>query len=157
MFPFRPCDVEPSPAHPSNRIWRPIVPIRIVGRSGTQRLFGHLDTGADETKLPMEVASNLGIEIDPQQPARFQGLGGQQAKGFYGEDVCLELRQGQKSYRWLIAKIAFLYDPPDANEEEKITITLGHVGFFRYFNVAFDHQRSRVKIRPNGLFRHHPG
>jgi hypothetical protein len=119
-------------------------------------LFGLLDTGADETKLPMDVAAALGVEIDPQEPARFLGIAGQQAKGFYGKDVGFELRQGKKSYRWVVPKVAFLYYPPDANGEERITITLGHVGFFRYFNVTFDNQRARVKIRPNGLFRHRP-
>jgi hypothetical protein len=45
-----------------------------------------------------------------------------------------------------------LYLPPEANGEETITLTLGHVGVLRYFTVTFDHQRARVEIRPNGLF-----
>lgn len=151
-FPFRPCDVAPSPAHPSTTIWRPIIPIRASGPAGSRRLFGLLDTGADETSLPMEIATDLGIAIDPREPARFEGLGGQ-AKGFYGRDVRFELKQGKRSFAWQVARVAFLYDPPDADDEEKVTITLGHVGFFRYFTTTFDNQRSRVEVRPNGLFR----
>jgi hypothetical protein len=45
-----------------------------------------------------------------------------------------------------------LYQPPEANGDETITLTLGHIGFLRYFKVAFDNQRARVEIRPNGLF-----
>jgi hypothetical protein len=151
-FPFRPCDVVPSAAHPFPTIWRPIVPIRVSGPAGTSKLFGLLDTGADETTIPMNVAALLGLELDPREPARFLGTGGQQAKGFYGKDVGFEFRQGKKSYRWVIPKVACLYDPPEAIGEETITLTLGQIGFLRYFNVTFDNQRARVEIRPNGLF-----
>ena len=154
-FPFRPREVAPSPAHASTRIWRPIVPIRVFGPAGIRLAFGLLDTGADETKLPMELATHLGIEIDTSEPARFVGVAGQQAKGFYGKDVGFELRQNNRSYRWIIPKVAFLYDFPESPDEERITITLGHVGFFRFFNADFDYQRSCVSIRPNGLFRQH--
>jgi hypothetical protein len=133
------------------------VPIRLSGPAGTRPLFGLLDTGADETKLPIEVAHELGISIDPHEPARFRGVSGHQAKGFYGSDFGFELRQGKKSYRWIVAKVACLYDPPDATDEEKITITFGQVGFFRFFNVTFDNQRARVTIRPNGLFHNRSG
>jgi hypothetical protein len=136
-------------------MWRPVVPIRVSGRSGIRRLFALLDTGADETKLPMHLAASLGVEINPREPAHFLGVGGQQSKGFYGKGVVLELRQGKKSYRWALPKVAFVYDMPEADDEENITITLGQVGFFRYFNVAFDNQRSRIEVRPNGLFRPH--
>jgi hypothetical protein len=112
-----------------------------------------LDTGADESKLPMSLAVPLRVVINPREPAHFLGVGGQQAKGFYGTGVVLELRQGKRSYRWAVPKVAFVYDVPGADDEGSITITLGHVGFFRYFNVTFDSQRSRVEIRPNGLFR----
>ena len=107
-------------------------------------------------KLPMEIALDLGIEINPREPASFRGISGHQAKGFCGQDVGFELRQAKKSYRWSVAKVACLYDPPDASDEDLITITLGQVGFFRFFHVTFDSQRARVKIRPNGLFRHRP-
>ena len=151
-FPYRPCDVEPSPAHPHPRVWRPIIPIRVSGPARSRRLFGLLDTGADETKLPIDVAHELGIVIDPREPAWFEGVSGRQAKGFYGKDVGFELKQGKTSYRWVLPKVAFLYLPLDATDEEKIIITLGQVGFFRFFNVTFDSQRARSSIWPNGLF-----
>jgi hypothetical protein len=44
---------------------------------------------------------------------------------------------------------------PESDDEESIVMTLVHIGFFRYFHVAFDDQRARVDIRPNGLFRSH--
>jgi hypothetical protein len=156
-YPFRPCEVDASPAHNSTRIWRPIVPIRVIGPAGMGRVFGLIDTGADETNLPMEIATRLQIEIDPTEPARFRGVARQQAKGFYGKDVTFELRQGKTSYRWIVPKVAFMYDPPGSADDDRILVTLGHVGFFRFFNITLDYQRGRVTIHPNGLFRHHAG
>jgi hypothetical protein len=51
------------------------------------------------------------------------------------------------------ARVAFSPDPKkDAAPEERMTVILGHTGFFRYFHVGFDYQRGRVQIWPNGLF-----
>jgi Aspartyl protease len=122
-----------------------------------EHAFGLLDTGADETKLPMEMARRLRIEIDPSEPARFRGIAGQQARGFYGKEVSFELKQGKRSYRWMVPRVAFLYDSPGSSDDERALITLGHVGFFRFFHVGLDYQRGRVSIRPNGLFRPHMG
>lgn len=155
MYPYRRYDVAPSPAHPHPTIGRPVVPIRATGPSGTLRIFGRLDSGADETKLPMHMARSLGVEINPREPAHFLGVGGQQSRGFYGTGLVPEFRQGKKSYRWSVPKVAFVYEMPDSDDEESIIMTLGHVGFFRYFHVAFDDQRARVDIRPNGPFRSH--
>jgi hypothetical protein len=129
----------------------------MFGPAGKRPAFGLLDTGADETKVPMVMAKLLGIEIDPLEPAHFFGIAGQQVKGFYGKDVGFELRQKKRFYRWIVPKVAFLYDSPDLPHEEGINITLGHVGFFRFFNIELDYQRGRVSIRPNGLFRQHTG
>jgi hypothetical protein len=118
-------------------------------------VFGLLDSGADETKLPMELGQDLGIVVDPQHPASFKGVGGQ-AHGFYGKDPHFELRLGKRSYAWTVPWIALLYDPIDATDDERITITLGQIGFFRYFTVTFDNQRFRVEVRPNGLYCHTP-
>jgi hypothetical protein len=130
---------------------------RIFGPAGMSRTLGLLDTGADETELPMDLAPSLGIKISSSEPARFRGVGGEQAKGFFGENVGFELRQQKKSYRWIVPKVAFLYPPPGSLDETELTVILGNVGFFRFFNTDFDYQRGRVSIRPNGLFRQHTG
>jgi hypothetical protein len=95
MYPYRRYDVAPSPAHPHTTIGRPVVPIRATGPSGTLRIYDRLDSGADETKLPMHIARSLGVEINPREPAHYVGIGGQQSKGFYGTGLVLELRQGK--------------------------------------------------------------
>ena len=68
----------------------------------------------------MEIATRLRIEIDPTEPARFRGVARQQAKGFYGKDVTFELGQGKTSYRWIVPKVAFMYDPPGSADDDRI-------------------------------------
>jgi hypothetical protein len=150
IFPFRRAEVQPTPGYPSGIILRPEVPVWIGLPGGRRRpYFGLLDTGSDDTKLPLSIAHRFGVALGGDHPIVFRGVGGL-AVGFYGE-VVLELRQSPKSYIWT-AHVAFLPDPVDATPEERIAILLGHAGFFRHFHVAFDYQRGRVRIRPNGLF-----
>jgi hypothetical protein len=150
IFRFRRSEVQPSPVYPSGVIDRPEVPIGIAsGDRQCKPFLGLLDTGSDDTKLPISVAERLGVSLDRDHPILFRGVGGT-TLGYYGE-VVLELRQSPKSYRWA-AHVAFLPDPDDITSEERIAITLGHAGFFRSFHVGFDYQRRRVRIRPNGLF-----
>ncbi len=149
IFPFRPFPVHPSPAYPSPIIQRPVIPIwaRAPGRSRVP-FFGLLDTGSDDTKFPIAAADRLGVELDRSRPIVFRGVGGV-ARGYYGE-VILELRQSPRSWVWS-AQVAFLADP-EGSDDEGIIVTLGHAGFFRYFHAAFDYQRGRARLRPNGLF-----
>ena len=149
-FPFQRGDLEPTPAFPTNVIYRPIIPIRIGPAGGPLKpFFGLLDTGADDTALPLSEAGRLGIALDRDHPIPFRGVGGS-TFGYFGE-VQMELRQSPRSYHWTV-KVAFLPDPGDGSPGRSTIVYLGHSGFFRYFHTNFDYQRSRVRIHPNGLF-----
>ena len=149
-FPFQRGDIEPTPAFPTNVIYRPIIPIRIGPKDGPRKpFFGLLDTGADDTALPLSEAGRLGVTLDRNHPIPFRGVGGT-TFGYFGE-VTMELRQSPRAYLWT-TQVAFLPDPKDISLEGPPVVYLGHSGFFRFFNADFDFQRNRVKIHPNGLF-----
>jgi hypothetical protein len=149
-FSFQRADIEPTPAFPSNVIYRPVIPIWIGPKGGPLKPFlGLLDTGADDTALPLSEAGRLGVSLDRSHPIPFRGVGGP-TFGYFGE-VTMELRRSPKFYRWTI-QVAFMPKPKDASPEELTLVYLGHSGFFRFFNAKFDYQRNRVKIHPNGLF-----
>ena len=148
IYPFRREDAEPTPAHPSPVIFRPRIPIG-SGEGRRQPYFGLLDTGADDTAIPLSEALRLGVRLDRDQTIPFRGVGGPTV-GYYGE-VTMELRQSPKSYVWA-ARVAFLADRGGSVIDEPSNVYLGQAGFFRHFHASFDFQRSRVKIRPNGLF-----
>lgn len=142
--------IRPTPAYPFTAIYRPEIPVWIgVGDGPRKPYYGLLDTGADDTKLPLSQAERLGVTLDREHPIPFRGVGGVTV-GYFGE-VTMELRQSPRSYVWTVTA-SFLLDPIDTTPEERVSISLGHTGFFRHFYADFDFQRGRVKIRPNGLF-----
>jgi hypothetical protein len=150
IYRFMRGDVQPTPAYPFDTIFRPEIAVWIgVGTGPRRPYYGLLDTGADDTKVPLSQAEPLGVTLDHEHPILFRGVGGM-AVGYFG-DVTMELRQSPRSYVWT-ATVSFLPDPANVTPRDRVTISLGHTGFFRYFNADFDFQRGRVKIHPNGLF-----
>ena len=151
IYPFRPSPTMPTPAYPSGVIYRPEIPIWIGVPGGRRFPFvGLLDTGSDDTKLPLSAVERLGVTVDLKHPIWFRGVGGL-ARGHYG-DVVPELRQSPRSWIWS-AKVAFLPEAEgERHERVRGEVILGHAGFFRHFHASFDFQRGRARLRPNGLF-----
>ncbi len=150
IYRYRREEIGATPAYPSNFIFRPRIPVWVgVGDGPRMPFLGLLDTGADDTKMFISQAERLGVALDRGQPIPLRGVGGWTV-GYFGE-VTLELRQSPRFYIWT-AQVAFVPDPSDATPAEKANIVLGHTSFFRYFKAEFDSQRSRVELRPNGLF-----
>lgn len=54
-------------------VHRPIVPIRVIGQAGDDRLLGLADTGADDTLLPDYLLESLGIKVVPGDQAVIVG------------------------------------------------------------------------------------
>jgi hypothetical protein len=139
-FPYRPYAVQPTPAQPGvSIVYRPRIPIHVIGSLGNLGLFGLLDTGADETVLPAFLVERIGVEVDPGAEAQFRGVGGQIVTVSYAR-VQLEVGKAHQSYRWP-AKVAFLQGSNMA--------ILGHAGFLQYFTATFNGQRRHVTLTAN--------
>jgi hypothetical protein len=150
IFPFRPYAIEPNPAYSFDTIHRPVIPVRIgVGDGPRIPLFGLCDTGADDSSLTTSQAERLGIPPPRSRPLVFQSATGSTI-GYFAE-VTMELRQAPRSYVWK-AQVAVFPGPSRPEDEDPTRVILGHTGFFRYFSVAFDFQRRRLRVRPNRLF-----
>jgi hypothetical protein len=51
--------VDPSPAAPSRHsLFRPVIRVRMIGPSGSRKIWGLLDTGADETYITEDLPAN---------------------------------------------------------------------------------------------------
>ena len=94
-------------------------------------------------------AERLGVTLDRTRPILFQSATGM-AIGYFGE-VTLELRRSPLVYVWK-AQVAYLPDSKSATADDRANVVLGHTSFFRFFSVAFDFQRHRLRLRPNRLF-----
>lgn len=103
-FPYQdePLQGTPPPSLPpgtANR-WRPLIPLTVIGPTGQWRTFVRalLDPGADDTVLPLALASLLGVVLRPDggHGLRWRGQGFSLRFG----DVDLELSDGSQVWRW---------------------------------------------------------
>ena len=133
---------EPETGEP-NMILRPIIPVRVHGRTG----FGHyaalVDTGADNTILPKRIADDLGIELRAGHGPNATAFGGQSIPLLFG-DVELELEEESERVRWS-ARVLF----HDFLNPEDETLILGHAGFLDYFSALFDGEQGQLSLDPN--------
>jgi hypothetical protein len=136
--------VEPTPTIPDGIIHRPQVFLRIAGSKSDLFLLALVDTGADETIIPLSVADEIGIELDANKRSQASGVTGQPLELLPGR-VELEILGESEAYRWsdTISFARF------ADEEDECAI-LGHAGALRYFTATFDGERNQGSLLPNG-------
>ncbi len=136
-----------SPAPDSGEevvIFRPEVPLRIYGASGSTVHMALVDTGADNTILPLSIARELNITTQKAKGPGATAFGGQQIVLSFA-DVQLEIAEGKFMLRWQ-ARVQF-FDFPDAEPE---TLVVGHQGFLDFFTAVFDGGQMSLDLEPNG-------
>jgi hypothetical protein len=138
-FPYQAYPVQGIGAAHIALVYRPAVPIRVVGPSGDGFAFGLADTGADETMFTDRFIGPLGVVIRPGDHATITTLDGGAVPVRYGT-VDLELSRRGVVRRWS-ARIAF---------HAGGKAILGHAGFLQYFTATFNGQHQYVTLRPNG-------
>jgi hypothetical protein len=124
-------------------ILRPEVPLRIHGPNGFATYLALVDTGADNTILPISIARELGITPHPAKGPSAVAFGGQAIDLSYA-DVELELTQDAETLRWQ-ARVQF-FGFADAQPE---TLVVGHQGFLDYFTAVFDGEQAVLDLQPN--------
>src|SRR5687767_9014700 len=98
-FPYRQYEVEASPTIPDGILYRPMVPVRVIGLTGDASFWALLDTGADETILPLSIGLAIGAAIDDSMAWTIGGIAGQAVQVILG-DVQLEIGQRRTTFRW---------------------------------------------------------
>jgi len=135
-------------------ILRPEVPLRVHGTTGSATYMALVDTGADNTILPLSIARELGITTYPAKGPSAVAFGGQPIELSYA-DVELEFSQDVETLRWR-ARVQF-FGFADAQPE---TLVVGHQGFLDYFTAVFDGEQAVLDLQPNPeipLFETHSG
>lgn len=128
-------------------IFRPEILLRVYGPEISAASEALVDTGADNTILPLSVARRLKIPTRPARGPRARAFGGQQISLSYA-DVPLEFSDENTSFRWL-ARVYF-FDFPDPDSE---TFVVGHEEFLDFFTATFDGENLLLNIEPNQDFR----
>lgn len=119
-------------------ILRPIIPVSLQYKDKSIYYEALIDTGADFCIFPTELASTLGINLNPNRIIYFSGVGGQSLKGFITNVI---LRVGEIN---LSTKIVFA--------ESGSTRVLGQRGFFDHFDVKLSYQKQVIEIAPIKVF-----
>lgn len=121
--------------------WRPLVPVTLAGPTGASTLFPRalLDSGADDTLFPLDVAVQLGVPLLPATGHAMRWRGQQQPLR-YGS-VVLELADAAGSLvRWptVIAFTAVGVRYP----------LLGIAGCLEYMDARFLGKLREVELEP---------
>jgi predicted aspartyl protease len=125
-------------------ILRPIINIHIRGQQAEARCDALVDTGADETLLPLSFASALGVQLDLDSTSQAAGISGEKLDVYYGE-VEFEIEAYHERVSWKTAA-GFV----DFGSEEDLVI-LGHGGCLDYFTATFDGEKAELELIPNSL------
>jgi predicted aspartyl protease len=136
--------VTPSAAVRTGVLYRPEVPLRVIGPDGEAYLYALLDTGADTTLLPLSVAEAVGATID-DEAMQVTGVGGEQFSVDVGK-MQFELIQGEEQMRWTAA--VGLMSLEDGDDDIAV---LGHAGFFENFLATFDGKQREVELHALGV------
>lgn len=139
-FTYRPYLGPASPTCATGILYRPVVPLGVTGTAGTFSTWALVDTGSDDTLLPLSVGRRVGATLDPGKTWTIEGIGGHSLPVILGA-ATLELADHNQILRWP-TKIGFI-DFADPSDEVNI---LGHIGFIEYFRVTCDGHRREVEI-----------
>jgi Aspartyl protease len=126
-------------------ILRPVISIQISGPKSVGRWDALVDTGADETLLPLSLAEVLGVKLDEEVTSEASGISGDKLTIRYG-DVELRIESGGESVTWRTT-VGFV----DFGQSDDEVIILGHGGCLDYFNANFDGARAELELPPNEL------
>lgn len=120
-------------------LYRPAIPIAFQHKQKFIYLNAIVDSGADFTILPIEIAGVLDLKLDPKQKETFFGAGNN-TFSVYPSPQPIEhiLRQnGFRTIKWR-AKIYF--------SEAQPTILLGNKGFLEKFKVVLNGPEKEIDI-----------
>jgi hypothetical protein len=143
IFDYTTYEVDSSPANPSGLVRRLEVLLGVRGSTAARLVLALVDTGADESVLPLSLAESIGVGIDNANKLQAAGVGGHLIDLLPGS-VELEVTNGPESYKWrTIVGFARFEDPDDE------CAILGHVGALEYFTATFDGEAHQMTLVPN--------
>jgi hypothetical protein len=122
---------------------RPVIPVTLIGPGGTVVREGLLDSGADDTVFPENLAPSLGLNLTNAPHGYGGGVGSGKLLLRFAE-VTFRLAQGGELREWRawvgFTSATFLYP------------MLGCAGFLQFFDVNFLGAREEVELTVNNLY-----
>lgn len=136
-----------SPLDGSTEIFRPEIPVRLIGSRGDVFVLGLLDTGSDSVVIGRGIAERIGARLRRRTLWKVHGFGGQAVAAVRGM-IEIEIVHRGESLCWTLPISVVTYDDPDQNE----VLLLGQSGFLQYFDARFIGDAHIVELKPNPKF-----
>ncbi|MFH1229449.1 MAG: hypothetical protein V1678_03435 [Candidatus Aenigmatarchaeota archaeon] len=114
----------------------PSIPITIKGKESIDTI-ALVDSGADISAIPKDVADILGLDIKGNSCPAF-GIGGKTEAIDSSMEIIIEKGHEKYNFRIPVKIILGHYDFP---------ILLGRAGFFGKFVISFDQSREKVLLK----------
>ena len=128
----RPNDIE---------IKSPSIPINLSGEGNKYQFIALLDSGADISVIPKEVAELLNLNLSGEREEA-RGIGGKVPA--IQTRINIEISKAHESYSYNIPVKVIL----DGKDEE-VPILLGRAGFFDKFIIIFNQNEEKIILKPN--------
>ena len=122
---------------------RPIVPITVIGSSGSHLMEGLVDSGADEIIFPELVAAIIGVDLSGAVSLTTRGIGGIPVSVRIAE-VTLRIADPHEHHEWS-AWVGFSPIP-------RRTAILGFAGFLQYFTTILYGDFEMLELTVNALY-----
>jgi len=146
-FPYQCYEIPASPLDRAVELFRPEIPLHLIGDDGDIRVFGLLDTGADAVVMGQQLANRIGVQIDESVAWEVRGFGDRAHSAVLGY-VDVELMAGSESACWRMPVGVVEFEDPSQEE----VVLLGQTGFLQYFDVRFYGHRHTIELHPNEAF-----
>ncbi len=135
----------PSLVDGSEELWRPELPLHLIGTKRELFTYGLLDSGADGVLVGRNIADDIGIVLDESRRWLVRGVSGESLEAVLGH-LEIEVMDQQESVCWLMPVGVVTFDDP-ANDD---IVLLGQTGFLQYFDTRLYGAKHFVELMLNG-------
>ncbi len=115
----------------------PSIPVTFFGKENFDSI-ALVDSGADISIIPKDIAEILGLKIDEKKIDKVYGIGG--TVRAIESNVNINIQKGHENYNFNLPIKVVLdnYDFP---------IILGRIGFFDKFIISFNQKREKILLK----------
>lgn len=114
----------------------PSIPIILAGKISLETI-GLIDSGADVSAMPKELAELLGLDLTKPRDSAF-GIGGEVESIETKAKIIIEKGHEKYSFQIPVKVILGNYDFP---------VLLGRIGFFDQFIISFDESKEKILLK----------
>lgn len=123
-----------------DRVFRPLIPVTFIANRQSFNSYVLIDSGADYSILPIEIAGRLKLDISNQPRYQIISAGGNTFT-IYKSPSKIEHVIQKRGFRDIIWEETVYF------AESSSTLLLGQNGFLRHFKILLDGEKREVEIK----------